>query len=215
MKHTFKTIVASCLTVILALVLITAGSFALFTDEAKISNHLVAGNLELQLTRTAHSSKVVDAATGAGTTRAAATESVDFTGVTGENAFGLQDGDLIVPGSELSATFTLKNVGNVRFGYWVELVLTDDAGTVLDPSAYTEDLAKQLKVSFNGQATPVALSTGSIALGSETDLTLVEATQTSAAFTVKVEFEDREDNNDAQDEHVYFDIKVYAIQSTF
>ncbi len=215
MSKGVKVMLLSCVTIIACLIMITAGTLALFSGSVEVKNHLQAGNLKVTLVRTAHSNKLLDA-NGFLATDEVTNESVDFAGSNNENVFGLASGALVVPGSELSATFKITNAGKVAFGYWLDLTLKDENGNPVDTAA-ANDLAKQLKIELVVNGTSVGadkhLSEGQLSIGSATQNNVVAVGQNND-FTIKITFEDKPngENNPAQDKSVYFDIVVNAIQ---
>lgn len=211
-----KAIILSLVVIVLCMLLIVGGTFALFTDKVALSNHLQAGTLKITLIRTAHSYKILDnkgyLATTAVDNETKNVEDEDFV-----NAFDLPSGALIAPQSELSATFKIQNKDTVAFNYSVELIVKDSAGEILEIADFTE-LNRQLKlelidasgntVSRNGDTNSPA---NSITV-SGADVVEVGGFET---FTVKLTFiDDTTINNLAQDKNAYFDIVVSATQAT-
>jgi hypothetical protein len=90
---------------------------------------------------------------------------------------------LIVPEMQGHATFTIYNTGDVAFNYSVSIIdKTSD-----------EELKEQLEITYPTQA-------GVVLAGQ------------SAEFDVSYEFLDDEENNDAMDQHVRFDVSVLCTQ---
>lgn len=209
MKSKSRIIILTLVTIICCLAVITAGTFALFTDSVSVGNHLQAGTLKISLVRTAHSNTLLNDE-GYLSTTTVDNESVDFSAKTNENAFGLDKDSLIAPQSKLSATFDVKNNDTVAFGYWLEIVLVDKDGK----PTQANDLAKQLKITLTGVDEEQTLGDGALTLGSENSPVAGVAVGKSSSFTVTIEFVDSQDNNLAQDQEVYFDLIVSAVQLT-
>lgn len=204
-----KAIIIALMSILICVSLIVTGTFALFTDSVKVSNHLQAGKLDATLTRThlvytlledevLQDKTVEDDLALDGTTTADA------------NVFGISDGlSYVVPGSYFEATMLLKNNGNVAFDYSVEIVIVEGEGT---------DLASQIKVTFTdheGNEDSAMLKNDSGKIVVDTGATL-KSSSNGAEFKVKVEFVNittDETNNDAMGDSVKFDLVVKAVQS--
>lgn len=132
------------------------------------------------------------------------------------NAFGLEQGDRIVPGSELWASFEIANdeTGKgVAFGWWVELVVTDEDGT------NAQTLASQLTLTMTvrdteTQLTEKKLSDDGLTLGSAEEFAGKLTPGEKATFTVTVTFDNTQDNNEVQDSTLYFNLIIHAVQIT-
>jgi len=213
-----KTLIVSSLIIMLCMAILAGSTFALFTETAKLTNHLQAGDLKAILRRTSLEKTTLDG-DGYLVELDPITTVVNFSEETTENVFGIGAEEKIVPGSKFSATMTLKNEGDVAFGYWVEIAC---------PDAYKvdgQDLAKQLKVTvttdrgvndFVGNGLIIKGANGGDYVG---DVTIGE----TETFTVTVEFLDsfiasnglaHDDNDLAQGEKLSFDLIVHAVQAT-
>jgi len=186
-------------------------SYALFTDEVKVENHLMtSGNLDVTLTRT--SLKYTDLNDQGYLDTIEKTDAVDFTNPTPENIFGIgADYTKIAPGSYFDATLAIANNGTVAFDYTVEIKLVGDNARAIS------ELAKQLKVYVTdpeGNVEEYWLSD----LDAEHCKVLtghMRADESAHEFTVKVEFvNNTEINNDAKDQSASFDLVVSAVQAT-
>ena len=137
MTKKFRVLLMACVSLLLSVTLIAVGSYALFTDDITIKNHLRAGKLNITLKRTYLETNYLTA--NGYLDNNGSDEIVDFTDKTDRNIFDITNADecLIVPGCYYEATMELSNNSNVAFGYWIEIVLTDE-------NPY--ELAKQLKV---------------------------------------------------------------------
>lgn len=199
-----RVLLVSCGVIILSMFIIIGMTYALFTDQVLVKNHLRAGNLDITLTRTnleysvLNSEGKVEVITNE--------EKYDFTESTNENVFGLDSSDtVIVPGMYFDAEMEIANKGNVAFEYNVSIVMTGE----------TNALAEQLKVTIthpDGSVTTKMLSE----LDSELSIVtgMMNASEEVQSFRVRVEFIDVEINNDAQNQTAEFDLIVTAIQVT-
>lgn len=205
-KSKVRTLLMSCVMMMLCAAMIVGGTFALWSDSAKVENHLTAGTLKVKLERISLTKTYLDNETGYLVTTAPDTTIVNFTDTNTANAniFGIDDDEKVVPCSEYEATLKLSNNGDVAFSYDVIIKLTSESNA----------LAKQLKVYIDdedkGTLNEYAM-----------DGKAIIATQTMAKndaakeFTVKVEFiNDNNVNNDAQAKEVKFDLLINAVQLT-
>lgn len=198
--------------ILLCITIISGMTFALFTDQENVHNHLKAGDLDITLVRTnLKSTRLTERGFFETVTDS---QTKDFTNNKDENVFGL-DGELVVPLSEYEADLKLTNHGDVAFKYGIQIVSGKDS----DP-----DLVKQLEVTVtvedaDGKTETKRLDQG-VWTGSEEQTLGILAVGENCDFTVKVKFlddrnyEDEFENNDAQGEDVYFDLVVYAVQYT-
>lgn len=213
MARRMKTLLLSCMSIVLCIMVLVAGSFALFTDTARVQNHLQAGRLDVTLKRIALTTTKLDA-NGYMLTKneqTTADEPVDFSGG-GGNVFGLSQDEVIAPCTVLQATMQISNDSDVAFGYWIEFTADGD-----------ENFRKQLKISVTpqgGNTITQYLSDG-VTIGSETNaVAILAATGEAKTFVVKVEFEnivqgaDSHNNNQAQGKDCSIDVIVHATQVT-
>lgn len=203
--------------IVLALLLIITGSYALFTDQATIKNHLQAGTLEVTLTRLTLTGNKIDEKGYIGDY--VNETDVDFSDETTENVFDFGENERIAPTSYRVAEMELKNGSDVAFAYWIEIVLTSELTDAEDIA-----LAEQLEVSVTTENTEAkaedqAISNQTIAVGSaESPVGVVELGQ-SKTFTVKVSFKDYgaehgNANDNAKNGDLSFDMIVHAVQVT-
>lgn len=208
-----RVLIVSGALILLCLTLIFGATLALFTDTQTVKNHLRAGDLDITLKRTELVKKTLDAS-GYLTWLDPDKTVVDFTGPAKENVFDIGEDELIVPGSQFVATMQVENHSDVAFGYWIEIVCTDQQ--------YGPDLAKQLKVTVNTGANASAfVGDGLIVKGANGGYVGELAIGQTATFTVTVEFLDSsvlengiEHNDLAQGEELSFDLVVHAVQVT-
>jgi hypothetical protein len=219
MTKKFRVLLMACVSLLLSVTLIAVGSYALFTDDITIKNHLRAGKLNITLKRTYLETNYLTA--NGYLDNDGSDEIVDFTNKTDRNIFDITNADdcLIVPGCYYEATMELSNESNVAFGYWIEIVLTDE-------NPY--ELAKQLKVevtTYNEENEEVVYSkyvNEGLLVGNETKpIGIVPVSSASQTFKIKMTFVDDqiaedeiEDNNKVMGQDVNFDIVVNAVQVT-
>lgn len=210
MKRRAKTLLLSCMTIVMSVMVLIAGSVALFSEDNKMQTHLIAGKLDARLERVALVTTKLDEKgyLKEVTEQTESDKPVPFTDKTTENVFGLGSDEKIVPCTVLTATLKLSNDGDVAFGYWVEIVA--------QKGYETSELAKQMKVTVtpeNGVATEKYLSEG-LTIGSTDDAIGIVELSKATTFTVQIKFEDRTDNNAAQSAEAIFDLVVHATQVT-
>lgn len=206
MKNRIKVLIMSFVAITICLTMVTLGTFALFSDTAIVNHHLQAGNLDVLLERTNLKSKVLGVD---GYLELKENNNlVDFTSNSTKNIFDLES-SLMVPGTYYEATLKLTNNGSVALGYYIAVDIKEQL-----PS----NLASQIKVyvtTYNENESEVIHSAylkDGLLIGSNVDLLGKLASNESSLFKVKVVFEDLDNNNDAMNCEVNFDLTVYAIQ---
>ena len=193
MVKKIKMLFLSCLTIMLCISAIAVGTYALFSQEVTITNHLQAANLGFKLERTYIENTI------GGIPQAPVDESAnptDFTSATTENIFGLTQNDYVVPTDSLTVTLKLTNTGNIAFKYWVELA--NFQGEVAFKDQLSIELLKEDGTAYDG--------------GTEANPIIVQAGATALTFKVKVTFKDLSTNNDVMNKEVSFDLVVKAVQ---
>lgn len=202
-KGKIRTLLVACVMIMLCSAMIVGGTYALWTDTVTVSNHLVAGSLDVKLARTSLSKTYLDAETGYLTTDQDTTE-LDLSEATTANVFGIADDELIVPCSSYEATLKLSNVGSVAFNYDV----------VIQCTSFSNALAEQLAVYVDG--VQVGYLSDFYAEGEEAIISQQTMSKTDAdkLFTVKIVFEDLDTNNNAKGQSANFDLVVKATQAT-
>lgn len=204
-----KGLVLAMVAVMLCVTTMVAGTFALFTDSAKITNHLQSGALDVSLSRVEATRTILNEE---GYLEEKKVGGGDFSNANSENLFGLTSDEKIVPGSVLTADMRIANDSDVAFGYYIQFILSTDSQYVSD-----DTLAEQLKVTVMGDEEVSAKLSDGLTLGSEDDFVAVVGVGESKEFTVKVEFvndaiDTSVDNNDAMSQNVYVDFVVMAVQ---
>ena len=199
--YTKRILAISCVIIMLCTTLIVGASYALFNETVSVGNHLQAGNLDADLTRTNLKYATLDTDGVLKTYEDG--DDVDFTGTTNKNIFGLTGEQRIVPGSYFEAEMNLSNNGTVAFDYEVEIKILGESNK----------LAEQLQVTLT-----TANGTETFALSEINGKYVVTEGRmyinSSTIFTVKVEFVDGAANNDAQNQTCAFDLVVTAVQAT-
>lgn len=205
-----RSVLLSALTLMLCLALVASGTYALFSDQVTLKNHLQAGTLDITLIRTNLTTLSLDNNTGF-LVQTEDGEDVDFSAPTDRNVFDITDETLIVPGCVYTAEMQIQNNSDVAFGYWLEIVFDDTVDLTL---------AEQLKVTVATVDTEKSIS-GMLnenkgLIGEEADPIGILAKTGSALFTVTVEFSDLDHsvNNNAKLTSFEFDIIVHAVQIT-
>lgn len=204
-KSKVRTLLVACVMIMLCAAMIVGGTYALWSDNVTVENHLTSGTLQVKLERISLTKTYLDDETGYLVTAGPDTTIVDFTdtNTADDNVFGIED-EKVVPCSEYEAKLRLTNNGDVAFTYDVIIKLNSASNA----------LAEQLKVYIDGE------DKGTLDQYA-VDGKAVISTQTMAKndaakeFTVKIQFiNDNNINNDAQNKEVKFDLLVNAVQKT-
>ena len=217
MTKVVKKVAFAIVAIVLAIMVVIAGSYALFTDTVTVSHHLQAGTLEATLTRKTLVGNQIDASGYLSDYEGE--KDVPFSGETEKNMFDLED-TLIVPYMYREATMELTNGGNVAFSYWIEIVLTNPE------TANDIALSEQLQITVKTENTeagmsltdqPIQNNGEKITIGSQENPVGIVELSMSQTFSVKVEFKDYGDkldnvNNNAKNGKLIFDMIVYAVQ---
>ncbi|MBQ3493763.1 MAG: hypothetical protein IJA88_06615 [Clostridia bacterium] len=193
MVKKIKMLFLSCLTIMLCISAIAVGTYALFSQEVTLTNHLQAANLGFKLERT-YIEKTIGGVVQTPVDETA--NPTDFTNATTENIFGLTQNDYVVPTDSLTVTLKLTNTGNIAFKYWVKL--DNFVGEQSFRDQLSIELLKEDGTAYDG--------------GTETNPIIVQAGATALTFKVKVTFEDLITNNSVMNKSVSFDLVVSAVQ---
>ena len=218
MTKTKRSIIMSVLMLLLCVAAMAGATYALFSDSVEFDQHLQAGTLDITLKRTLLE-KAELASTGfliknPDNNGKPDDRVIDFSNRQPENVFGIESGDKIVPGCWYEATFSIENHSDVAFGYWIEIVCTEN------DKKDAADLAKQLKITVNSD-NEAFIGEGLVVKADGSAFIKVLARGETDTFTVKVEFLDShiEDNkidanNKAKNQKIDFDLVVNAMQVT-
>ncbi len=209
-----RTLLSASVLMMLAAGVLVGGTYALFTDTAKITNHLQAGNLNISLLRTKLTKKTLD---DLGYLKEETdTTIVDFSGVNETNMFGLSEDEVIVPTSSFTADLKLIN-GKVSADYSTitpsSVAFKYNVKIVVDSSS-DADLISQLNVVVKQGDTEVKNQT----LDSFDNNVVLEGVMDKedefTTFSVQLNFVNLEpsENNKAQDKEATFDLVIEAVQ---
>ncbi len=215
--------ISALLALVLCVALIVGGTWALFTDEVKVNNHLSAGNLEVGLKRVDYTEYVLDGTTGLMTTKVD-DEDIDLT-VNNNEIFTVEKA---VPTSWYEATIEVSNLGSAAFDYGMRILWTNEN------TATEKDLAfaSQMQITVTSSKIADADRDGQDENGTNyvqfmldecadpgNDISLGYLLKNEGAnsFTVKAEFVNsdvKDVNNAAMLASLTFDVQVFAPQTT-
>ena len=203
-KNKFRTLLVACIMIMLSIAVIIGGTFALWSDNVSVENHLTAGTLKVKLERISLTKTYLDDETGYLAVSNDNT-TIDLTSATTQNVnvFGIGDNEKIVPCASYDATLKLTNNGDVAFSYEVIIKLT----------SVSNELAEQLKVYIDG------VDKGYLSTYADDGQAIVSTStmaknDSAKEFSVKIVFDDLDENNAAQNQEVDFDLLVNAVQLT-
>ena len=197
-----KIFLLSCVTLLLCLTLLIATLYTMYVNEMNLVNHLSAGDLEITLVRTEITGKVYGS--DGLMHDYSNTNRVDFSNPTEANLFDLTEETYFVPGMEYKATLAVENNSDTVFGYYVELLVSDES---------SKELCNQLQVVISSEDKQVSGKLSDLFLGSENDYVSIVELGASSSLTVEIYFvDDSSVNNNVMDEKVYFDLVVHANQ---
>ena len=213
-----RSVLLAVLTLMLCLALVAGGTYALFSDQVTLNNHLQAGTMDITLIRTNLKTKSLNPATGF-LVETENPEDIDFSkpydpndpNAKNKNVFDITDETLIVPACTYSAEMQLANNTDVAFGYWLEIVFDDKVDLTL-----AEQLKITVKTVDDNKSISKMLKDSAGLIGAEDDPIGILAKTGSALFTVTVEFCDLDHsvNNNAKNTSFEFDVVVHAVQVT-
>ena len=207
MSSRIRVIFMSCITIMVCVAVMAVGTFALFAETFKVTNHLKAGSLDVTLERT----YLLVGNTNSDET-VTNTEIVNFTNTNSSqaNIFGTDNTTAICPGAYFEATMKLANAqtSDVDVNYTIEIVLSANSTSIADAK-----LLEQLEVK-------IYKSNANNAKGAEYDKQSTTKTQKTLLakdsadyFIVRVEFKNSNENDLAQNGTVQFDMTVEAVQA--
>ena len=200
-----RTLLLSALTALLGVSVAVGASYALFTDQVTVNNHLSAGSLDVGLYRVEYKENVL-VADGTMAESTPDTTRVDLT-QNADKLFVIDD--LFVPTSWYETTVEVSNSGDVAFDYGVRILWKDDPANDKD-----QIIAGQIQITISvGDTQKEQFYLCDCA---DYDVVLGSMLKGDAAeqFTVKAEFVNRDDNNAAMQAEIEFDLQVYATQKT-
>lgn len=219
--------ISALLALVLCVVLLIGGTYALFTGNVEVNNHLSAGNLKVGLTRVSYKEHNLDE-------RGVLTDKIDDTVIDltqdGKEIFTV---DKAVPTSWYEATIEVSNLGSAAFDYGMRILWTD---MQVDDEKYDETLHKndeilaaQIQITVTSSKIADADADGQDENGTnyvqfmldkcadpENDISLgyLLKNEGTNSFTVKAEFLNNEVNNAAMLASLTFDVQVFATQKT-
>ena len=209
MSKRISVITFSCLIVLCCIVMIIVGTYALFSDEVKVTNHLQAGNLDVSLYRTQLTSTTLTSS-GILNTSDPDNSRIEFTEATSENIFGLTENSIIVPGCSFTAKLSLENNGKIAANYYLQFVLDSDSN---------DNLASQIEITVKtakGEEKHLLSELNGTTFGSESSPIGTLLVGGTSEFTVTVTFKslDNATNDLAQGKSIDVDMIVHAVQVT-
>ncbi|MBR2906584.1 MAG: hypothetical protein IKC26_00890 [Clostridia bacterium] len=224
MANRKRALLISCAIILLCLAIIAGMTYSLFTESFTVQNHLQAGDLDIQLTRTNLKYGILNADGYIEDFENKQSLELTNTNTADLNVFGIDSKDIrIAPECYFEAAFEIDNIGEVAFNYSVDLVLSGEA----------TDLAKQLQVT-------ITESDGDVVVKWLSDLTAADGyyiahvhemsvNDPAETFTVRIDFVDDVvynptvdlnagetfmDNDLAQTKTAKFDLIVSATQQS-
>ena len=204
-KNKVRSIIVTCMMILFCTALVVGSTVALWSDSVRVENHLTAGTLNVKLERIGLTKTSLDDETGYLTVvEDAQTVDLTETDTSNANVFGIGENEKVVPGAYYDAKLRLTNDGDVSFSYDVIIKLTSASNA----------LAEQLKVFVDG------VDKGYLSEFAGDDGVAVISTQTmtkndgAKVFSVKIVFDDLDENNAAQNERASLDLLINAVQLT-
>lgn len=204
-----KILLFSCAAILLCICVVVAIMYSLFTDSVDVKYHINSSNLDAVLERTYLSYRVPDS--NGFLAEYINHDIVDFSHSTQDeaNIFGLGQDVAIVPGSYYESSMRVLNKGSVSFAYGVNLDLNKETSS--------SSLAEQLLLTVSKpDGTKLVDRKPLSEIDTDSPLLTGRSFPDSAPqeFIVRVDFDASENNNSAQDQNVYFDLSIDAVQDT-
>ncbi len=214
-----KTLLFSVMALCISTALIVGGTYALFTDSAKVNTHLEAGNLKIGLERIHYTEHVLDLDTGLMTDNSDDTP-LDLK-TNPEPLFELTNA---VPTSSYVSVIEITNQGSTAFDYGIRFNWTPQSDNA-------EIFAEQIDITLSADAIVDDTLPEGVEIVTDADTGEQSITMTlqqwagmeidinsmlkggSNTFTITVVFVDKNTgNNDAMLADLTFDFTVYATQ---
>ena len=205
-----RLLLVSCSIILLCMISIVGMTYALFSSSVRVRNHLVAGDLNVELHRTGLEYMVLDS--NGVLTKVVNNDPINFSeSLPDKNIFGIDSSELkIVPGSYFESTLKLTSDGTCAYDYSITFVLD---------GASVNELANQLYVTITDPN--LDIKSGYLADmvgGKSIDVATMQPGAVDQYFKIRVEFIDDNnqtfDNDKAKDLDVYFDVIIEATQAT-
>ncbi len=220
--------ISALLALVLCVALLIGGTYALFTGNVEVNNHLSAGNLKVGLTRVSYKEWVLNDS-------GLMCEKTDSTAIDltkdGNEIFTVEKA---VPTAWYEATIEVSNEGSTAFDYGMRILWTD---MQVDDEKYDETLHKndeilaaQIQITVTSKKIADADADGKDKSGTnyvqfmldkceQKDISLGYLLKNAGtdSFTVKAEFvnsDEKDVNNAAMLANLTFDVQVFATQKT-
>ncbi len=208
MSKRIRAVMLSMVTVCLCLALVIGGTYALFSDQVTVQNHLQAGKLEVGLFRVGYTANELteDGVLSEGETDK---ERLELTDTTTEDItlFSVTDA---VPGCWYRVDLEVANNGNIAFNYGVRMIWDRESAT---PEQVK--FAGQMQITVEvGDVQKAQFFLSDAAAAEDIDLGSIFAKGEAQQFTVTAKFMDSDENNDVQKISLEFDLQVFATQKT-
>ena len=208
-----RVLLISMVTMCMSLALIVCATYALFTGQVDVNNHLAAGSLEVGFLWTGTDSYALNDKGVLEEKNDTFETPVDLT-LDNSELFNISGA---VPGSSYTVNLQVSNKGSVAFEYGVRILWEVNTEDEVDDELETL-LAGQIEITVTcGSETRTFLLSASAA--NDVDLGVLYAgadanTVPSQDFSVTATFVDNADNNKVQNISLNFDLQVYATQAT-
>ncbi|MBQ8427338.1 MAG: hypothetical protein IJX16_06250 [Clostridia bacterium] len=207
MSRRARTLVTSFLSMLLAVAILAGATYALFSTQAVIKGHLVAGNMQMKLERLAIKDGNIDNID----TLEWETASKDFTNDSTSNVFskdGVEDPTIIAKGL-IGAKMKISHAtsSNVAFEYYVKIVIDESQSDM----TLADSLDVVLNTGVGENETKVSASLDKDGVLSTQSSPIKVYTTGSSEFEVIVSLPDV-DGEGIMGKHVYFDLVVVATQ---
>lgn len=204
-----RVLLISMVTMCMSLALIVCATYALFTGQVDVNNHLAAGSLEVGFLWTGTDSYALNDKGVLEEQNDTFETPVDLT-LDNSELFNISGA---VPGSSYTVNLQVSNQGSVAFEYGVRILWPKDGEQI---SEAQKKLAEQIEITVTcGTKTETFLLSACAA--NDVDLGVLYAdakTDPSQDFSVTATFVDNADNNKVQSISLNFDLQVYATQAT-
>lgn len=151
MAKRIRILVTAMATILICVALIAVGSYALFSDTTRVTNHLQAGDLDIKLWRIDLAGQGLDEDGFLGDI--ANTTDKEFTGATTDNIFDLDDTKYVVPTSKYVAEMMISRTAstNVAIGYWLDFVVPNVDTSIPENEALLSQLMITIEVQKIGE----------------------------------------------------------------
>ncbi len=216
-----RTMLLASVMIMLCTSVIVGGTYALWSDQVSVKNHLSAGSLKVELKRTYLEKFALDSEGSGHLTKTVDDKETSTTA----NMFGISNDDVIVPSTYYAARLKLTNSGDVAINYVVSIEVDKNSDVELakqiivhvgdkqkaifdESNGYSmspndTDCQYLVKETNNGKIDYLTNEIGSGSLNKKQE----------TEFWVEVLYLDLNNNNDSQNQKLSFDIYVDATQA--